>query len=208
MILLSAVAGYLIGSVPTANALGKLWGVDLRSEGTRNPGTRNALGTGGFALAAVVLLIELAKGILAVIIGAQAGGEGGAVAGGLGAVAGNVYNIWYRFSGGKGLATSAGALIGLWPVALIPTVAALVGVVAVTGSSGAGAVTAVAVLLLSSLAWWAFDITTGWGVQSGPILLAVAIGLGAILWPKHAAEASFTRWSHRGRPAQESRGPH
>lgn len=197
MIFLTATAGYLIGSLPTAESLGRLWGVDLRNQGTGNPGTRNALQTAGLALAGVVLLIELSKGILAVMIGGVAAGDAGAVAGGLGAVAGNVYSIWYRFAGGKGLAISAGVLIGLWPIALVPTVAALVAVVAVTGSSGAGAVTAIAVLLASSITWWMADITTGWGVEAGPVLLAAAIGLGAILWPKHSAEAGFSRSNRR-----------
>lgn len=74
-ILLSPIVGYLIGSLPTAEWLGRLIGVDLRDEGSKNPGTNNALRLGGPALAAL-------------------GGDVGAVLAAIGAALGNVYNMY------------------------------------------------------------------------------------------------------------------
>ena len=69
MIGLAAITGYLIGSVPTAVWLGKLWGVDLRRGGTGNPGANNARRLGGLPLAFLVLVVEMAKGMTAVAAG-------------------------------------------------------------------------------------------------------------------------------------------
>ena len=100
MEMLAAVAiGYVIGSIPTAGWLGRLWRIDLRRDGSGNPGTANALGTGGPALAATVLLVEMAKGASAALLGSMIAGEQGVVAAGLAAATGNLYNVWYRFSG-------------------------------------------------------------------------------------------------------------
>jgi glycerol-3-phosphate acyltransferase PlsY len=63
------LVGYLIGSVPTALWLGKLWGVDLRRGGTGNPGANNARRLGGNTLALLVLIVEITKGLLAVVVG-------------------------------------------------------------------------------------------------------------------------------------------
>lgn len=193
MTLLAALVGYAIGALPTADGIGRLWGVRLRSEGSRNPGANNARRLGGIGLAAVILLLEISKGLLAVVIGVTMADESGAVAGALGAVGGNVYNVWYRFAGGKGLAISAGALIGIWPTVLIPVLAILVVVVKMTGSSGAATVVAILALALFAVAWWLLDLTTAWGIDTGPLLLAAAGGLGLILWRRHVAEAHFSR---------------
>ena len=130
-ILLAALAGYVIGSLPTAVWLGRLWGVELLRDGSRNPGANNARRLGGDTLAVLVLIIEIAKGLTAVVVGmviggetaaiggeaATTGGEAAALAAGLGAVTGNVYNVWHRFKGGKGLGISGGVILGLWPAA-------------------------------------------------------------------------------------------
>ena len=59
-------------------------------------------------LALLVLVVEIAKGLAAVVAGMNIAGETAALAAGLGAVTGNVYNVWYRFQGGKGLGISCG----------------------------------------------------------------------------------------------------
>jgi glycerol-3-phosphate acyltransferase PlsY len=135
MSLLAALIGYVIGSMPTAGLLGRLWGVDLLGEGSGNPGTANALRTSGARLAATVLVVEAAKGYAAVLAGSSIAGETGAMAAGLGAVAGNVYNVWYHFGGGKGLGISLGVLAAAWPAALVPVLVVLVGAVLISRSS-------------------------------------------------------------------------
>ena len=175
MIFVASAAGYLIGSLPTADSLGRLWGFDLRQEGSGNPGANNAFRVGGPALGASVLLIELAKGLLAVTSGTLLAGDPGAVAAAVAAVAGNVYNIWYRLRGGKGLAISGGALLGAAPALILPVLAVLVVVAAATRSSGLAALTAIVVMNGAAVLWWLFEWSAGWGVMTGPLLSLIHI---------------------------------
>lgn len=144
MTALAAIAGYLIGSVPSASFLGRLQGVDLRTEGSGNPGTANALRTSGPWLASLVLIVEAGKGYAAVWVGALVGDEFGAIAAGLGALGGNVYNPWYRFQGGKGLGISLGVLAAAWPAAIVPILVVIVVGVLITRSSGIASLAAIA----------------------------------------------------------------
>lgn len=192
MILLAALAGYAIGSIPTAGALGRIWGVDLRADGG-NPGANNAWRRSGLTLALVVLLIEASKGLLAVMVGSSIGGDGGAVAAGLGAVAGNVYNLWYRLDGGKGLSISAGVLLGLWPLVVGPILAIVLVTSLATHSSGFGALASMAVLNLAAVLWWAFDWPVAWGLDNEALLVTTAVGMTAILVWKHLADVSLSQ---------------
>lgn len=193
MIALAALVGYLVGSLPTAGWLARLWGVNLHESGSRNPGANNARRLGGPVLGATVLLVEMSKGLVAVIAGMTLAGEPGAVAGGIGAVAGNVYNVWYRFRGGKGLGITAGVLAGAWPTVLLPLLVLMLTIALPTRSSGLAAVTAIAVLNGSAFLWWALGWPTGSGLIPGPLLVVIAMGIGLTLWPKHRADSRLSR---------------
>lgn len=117
---LAALAGgYLLGSVPAGLVLTRLAGFgDVRDIGSGNIGATNVLRTGNKGLAALTLAIDLLKGTLAVLIGAQWGPDTSVIAG-LGAFLGHLFPVWLRFRGGKGVATYIGVLLGLfWPGAL------------------------------------------------------------------------------------------
>lgn len=193
MIVVSAIVGYLIGSLPTAGALARLWGVNLRDSGSGNPGANNALRLGGPALGATVLLIEISKGLAGVMAGLELAGEPGAVVGGIGTVTGNVYNVWYRFNGGKGLGITAGVLAGIWPTVLAPLVVIMLAIALPTRSSGLAAIVAIGALNGSALLWWLLAWPTGWGVTSGPLLVVVAVGIGLTLWQRHRADSRVSR---------------
>lgn len=193
MTALAAVAGYLIGSIPTASGLGRIWGVDLRRAGSGNPGANNAMRLGGPVLAATVLLVELAKGLAAVRIGQSLEGDLGAALAAIGAVAGNVYNVWYRLRGGKGLAITAGVLLGAAPLLLVPALATLVAVVIPTRSSSLASLAAIVTLDVGALAWWQTDWSVGWGVSPGPVLMLLAFGVTLVLWPRHVRETEVRR---------------
>lgn len=190
--LIAGVVGYLVGSIPTAAPLGRIWGVRLREAGSGNPGTNNALRLGGPVLAGTVLMFELAKGLAAVRLGFVLDGDTGAVASAVGAVAGNIYSIWYGMRGGKGLAISAGVLLGVAPLLLVPALMVLVLVVLPTRSSGAAAFSAIIALNAAAAAWWIADLSTGWGIESGPLLLVLSAGMSLVLWPRHYADMSFS----------------
>ena len=193
MILVAAAMGYLVGSLPTATTLGHLWGVDLRDEGTKNPGTNNARRLGGLPLATMVLGVEIAKGAGSVILGAALSGATGAVVAGVAAVAGNVYNVWHKFEGGKGLGISAGVLAAAWPTVFVPTMVVIMAAVFISRSSGRAALTAMAALNVFALIWSSKDLPTGWGVPAGPLLFGLSIGLTVILVHRHLKDASDQR---------------
>lgn len=198
----AGAAGYLVGSLPTAVALGRLWGVDLRASGSGNPGANNALRLGGPYLAASVLLIEIAKGTTAVAVGAALAGGPGAVAGGVGAVAGNVFNVWYRFAGGKGLAISAGSLLAAAPTLLLPALVVLTAIAMATRSSGRATLAALVALDLSALGGWFLGWPTAWGVDPGPLWAILAAGVTVVLVPRHLPDANFSE-----PPRPRRRGP-
>lgn len=192
MILVAALAGYFLGALPTAAPLGRIWGVHLRKQGSQNPGANNALRLGGPILALTVLLVEIAKGLIAVRLGFAIEGDMGAVAGAVGAVAGNVYNLWYGFSGGKGLGISAGVLLGTAPVLLLPATGVLIMVVLPTKSSGMATLGAIVALNATAVVWWLAQWSTGWGIVSGSLLVVLSVGMTLVLWPRHSADLAVS----------------
>lgn len=196
MTAVAALIGYLIGSIPTAGYLGRLGGVDLRSEGSGNPGAANALRTSGVWLAAAVLAVEAAKGYGAVMAGDWLAGDAAAIGGGLGAVAGNVYNVWYRLRGGKGLGISFGVLAGLWPAVLLPVVVVMLLGIRISRSSGVASLGAMASLIVLAALWWAYGWATG-GVHPTAQLIVLALGISAIIFHKHWRDAPFTAHARR-----------
>jgi glycerol-3-phosphate acyltransferase PlsY len=126
-VLLTAFAiGYVLGSIPFGLILTRAAGAgDVRKIGSGNIGATNVLRTGHKGLAAATLLLDAAKGTVAVLlverlIGAPAGyAIVSTLAAGLGAFVGHIFPVWLGFRGGKGVATYIGVLAGIaWPAAL------------------------------------------------------------------------------------------
>jgi acyl phosphate:glycerol-3-phosphate acyltransferase len=115
----AAVVGYLLGSIPFGLLLSRLAGHgDIRRIGSGNIGATNVLRTGNKGLAALTLLLDMAKGMVAVAI-AQGWGAAPALSAAVAVVAGHMFPVWLGFRGGKGVATGLGVLTMLaWPVAL------------------------------------------------------------------------------------------
>lgn len=113
------MAAYLIGSLSPAWLIVK-WktGEDLRRTGTGNLGTRNA-GRHVGLLAVVVLILDFAKGYLVVWWGQTAWGIPVALLGALAVTVGHIFSLFLRFNGGKGLATGAGVITAISPVAFL-----------------------------------------------------------------------------------------
>ena len=120
-VLISAAAGYLLGSVPFGMLITWLAGLgDVRKIGSGNIGATNVLRTGKKWAAALTLLLDGGKGAAAVLIGMAVTGPAGAMAAGLAAVLGHIFPVWLHFKGGKGFATFIGVMLGLfWPVGLM-----------------------------------------------------------------------------------------
>jgi glycerol-3-phosphate acyltransferase PlsY len=119
-LVLAAAWGYLCGSVPFGLILTQLFGLgDIRQIGSGNIGATNVLRTGRKGVAALTLLLDAAKGTLAVLVARRLGGDVAAAVAGAAAFAGHVAPVWLKFRGGKGVATFLGVLFGLsWPAGL------------------------------------------------------------------------------------------
>jgi len=109
---LSAILGYIVGSIPFGLILVRLAGQgDIRSVGSGNIGATNVLRTGRKSLAAATLILDGGKGVLAVVLGLQYGPDIAIFAAG-GAMVGHCFPVWLGFKGGKGVATGIGGFIG------------------------------------------------------------------------------------------------
>jgi len=118
----AALLGYLVGSLSFAVIVSRSMGLnDPRTYGSKNPGATNVLRSGSKAAAVVTLLLDAAKGWLPVALvqwfGQQYGlGEGTMAMTGLAAFVGHLYPVFFRFVGGKGVATALGVLLGISPL--------------------------------------------------------------------------------------------
>lgn len=156
---LLALTAYLLGSLSGSLLLGRLRGVDIRTQGSGNAGGTNAFRTQGAKFALGVVLVDIGKGALAAWLGLRFAPVGVPLAvpahaylAALAAVLGHVWPVWHGFRGGKGAATLVGALAVLWPWALGAIVPAWLLVIITTGYVGLA--TVLAVLLLPLMAWW------------------------------------------------------
>jgi len=113
--------GYLLGSIPFGVILTRMAGLgDIRAIGSGNIGATNVLRTGRKGLAAGTLLLDAAKGAVAVGIFKILGPPGAEIWAGVGAVAGHLFPVWLGFKGGKGMATGLGVmLMASWPVGIL-----------------------------------------------------------------------------------------
>jgi glycerol-3-phosphate acyltransferase PlsY len=119
-LLIVAILGYLLGSIPFGVLITRAMGLgDLRQIGSGNIGATNVLRTGNKGAAAATLLLDAAKGGVAVLIARALVGPDAAQVAGLTAFLGHLYPVWLNFRGGKGVATFLGTLLALaWPVGL------------------------------------------------------------------------------------------
>jgi glycerol-3-phosphate acyltransferase PlsY len=150
--LAAAVISYLLGSIPFGLLLTRLAGhADIRQIGSGSIGATNVLRTGSQRLAALTLLLDLAKGAAAVVIAQRWGHEAALIAAGC-AILGHMFPVWLGFRGGKGVATAFGVLIPLaWPVAFVTAVLWIVTALLFHYSSLAALVAAVAGAVLAAI---------------------------------------------------------
>ena len=125
----AAIAGYLVGSLSFAVIVSRVMGLnDPRTYGSKNPGATNVLRSGSKAAAVITLLLDAVKGWLPVVLvkyfGKPYGLEDGTLAMvGLAAFLGHLFPVFFRFQGGKGVATALGVLLGFSGVLGLATAA-------------------------------------------------------------------------------------
>ncbi len=171
---LTALAGYLLGSVPFGMVWARVFGLgDIREIGSGNIGATNVLRTGNRLAAFLTLVGDIGKGAFAVLVARGLLGEDAAQAAGLGAYLGHLYPVYIGFKGGKGVATWLGTLAALaWPVGLAAAATWLV---------------TAALFRISSLAGLtAAALGPVWALVLGrPEALLIAILLGALIFVRH-----------------------
>ena len=156
--LLALLLGYVLGSIPFGLLLALAAGKgDIRQQGSGNIGATNVLRTGSKGLAAGTLLLDMGKGLLAVLLAQHlfvqpaampAAAFGPVPLAALGAVLGHCFPMWLKFKGGKGVATNAGVAFGLgWPIGLAYALVwlAVLALARISSLAGMSAVVAAAV---------------------------------------------------------------
>jgi acyl phosphate:glycerol-3-phosphate acyltransferase len=142
------LASYFIGAIPTSYLAGRLFrGIDLREHGSKNLGATNVYRTLGWRYAVPVGLFDMAKGAVPVLLLAPRVSDSQlfALGCGLAAILGHVFSVFVRFRGGKGVATAAGVMLGLTPLAIGIAALAWLGVVGLTGYVSLGSIAGAAV---------------------------------------------------------------
>tara|TARA_B110000977_G_scaffold197112_1_gene278889 strand:- start:231 stop:839 length:609 start_codon:yes stop_codon:yes gene_type:complete len=129
LLLLWAVIGYLLGSIPFGVIVARMMGLgNLREIGSGNIGATNVLRTGSKPAAAATLILDAAKGAVALLLARYFAAEDAAQVAALAAMVGHCYPVWLKFKGGKGVATFLGILLALaCPVGLSACLAWLIG---------------------------------------------------------------------------------
>ncbi|MCB1232694.1 MAG: glycerol-3-phosphate 1-O-acyltransferase PlsY [Verrucomicrobiae bacterium] len=117
----SVFLAYVIGATPFGFLAGKLRGIDIRDHGSGNIGATNVLRVLGKPIGISVLILDVLKGLVPVVIAQRASGGDSSIIpilAGITTILGHNYTFWLGFKGGKGIATSAGAIAPLIPIPL------------------------------------------------------------------------------------------
>ena len=192
--LLATLAAYLMGSLSFAVLVSRIMGLaDPRSYGSQNPGATNVLRSGNKLAAALTLLLDGVKGWLPVWAVSQHGavwglGEGTLALAAMAAFAGHVWPVFFRFKGGKGVATAAGVLFGIDPLLGLATLATWLIVAFFTRYSSlaalASAVFAPAYYFLGHRVVWYAD---------NRVLLAAVVMSAVLIWRHQSNIAKLIR---------------
>lgn len=210
--LLFMLGAYLIGSVSFALILGKLNGVNIREHGSGNVGATNLGRVLGKKWGLICFFMDLGKGLAPVLVyGLWAGlitGENTAIgtvemlkwlAVGVAAVVGHVLPIFLKFKGGKGVATSAGALLGFWPVLSVPVLAA--GVVWFIVTKATAYVGLASVIAAAVLPFFVVGFALVMGYETGEIAVcgSVTALLAAMVIIRHSSNIKRLREGTEGK---------
>ena len=170
---LIAVIGYLLGSVSSGIIMARLFGhMDIRKQGSGNVGMTNVMRTLGWLPSVLTFVGDAFKGVMAALAGKWIGGEPGLVIGGLLAIAGHNWPVYYKFKGGKGMSTSFGfLLVADWRIAII----LLVLQTAIVFSTGYMSVASLSSAIALAALAFILDAGNGWLIVACLICSALAV---------------------------------
>jgi acyl phosphate:glycerol-3-phosphate acyltransferase len=198
---LATLAAYLIGSLSFAVIVSRVMGLnDPRTYGSGNPGATNVLRSGNKAAAVLTLLLDALKGFVPVVLVDQFGsrfglGEGTVALVALAAFLGHLWPVFFRFQGGKGVATAAGVLLGLNPWLGLATLATWIIIAAFFRYSSLAAIVAAVFAPFYQLLIWG----------GGPAAISVAV-MGLLLVWRHSANIQKLLKGTESKLGQKSAG--
>ena len=173
-LLLWAVTGYLLGSVPFGIVIARVFGLgDLRKLGSGNIGATNVLRTGNKTAALLTLILDSGKGAAAVLIARALAAEDAVQLAGVAAFLGHCFPIWLKFKGGKGVATFLGLLLAYFFPLGLAACATWAATAAIMRISSLSALTAA---LLAPV--WA-------GMLGLPQAIAMTLALATLIFIRH-----------------------
>ena len=185
-LIIAAILGYILGSVPFGFLAAKLKGIDIRQHGSGNIGATNVWRTCGWRFGLPVFVLDALKGVAAVFVGHLLvhGPEPDSpivqilsITSAAGCIIGHSFPVWLKFKGGKGVATSLGVMIGLMPLASLIAFALWAVVFKVSGYvSLASIVAAVALPTIVGV-----GNVSGWSYGWPPFWFALVAGLLVII---------------------------
>ena len=162
------IVSYLLGSIPMGLLLARFAGKgDLRKVGSGNIGATNVMRVGGLRMAALAWALDMAKVIVAVILGRMLVNVGFGAWCGFAAIVGHCFPVWLRFRGGKGVSGLFGMLLAISPLSFV-----FVGIewLVVALSSGYSSLGALVVFGLAPVFGFVIDINVGWAFLGTAIL--------------------------------------
>jgi len=141
MFILVIVIAYFLGNISPSTLIGRAMGVDIKKEGSGNAGTTNALRVLGKKAAVITLVVDIGKGVVAVLLGNALAGPEAAMYCALAAFIGHIWPVMFKFKGGKGVAVAFGTIVAInWQLGLL-CLAVVAVVVLLTKMVSAGSVT-------------------------------------------------------------------
>ena len=202
-LVLAALLGYLIGAIPFGLIIGRLArGIDLREFGSHRTGATNALRTLGLQWAALVFILDVTKGVAAVLLARVLFAddpfvEWAAAVAGFAAIVGHNWSVFIRFTGGRGVATSAGAMgaMSIWTILVLAPI--VIGVIWRTRFVSLGSITGSLLAPVVTAAFWALDLA------SVPAI-AYALASGLLVTAAHADNIARLRAGTERRIGQKA----
>lgn len=181
-----AVIGYLLGSCPNGFLVSRARGVDIREHGSGNIGATNVLRVLGKKWGYLVFALDCLKGFLAVRVAFALVSTGGpwpaqreiiGIVAGVACILGHTFPVWLRFRGGKGVATSAGVLLGLMPIAMLSVLAVWIVLFQLTRYVSLASIGAAVALPIFVFLFLQIKLLTGASLLPFSILIA-----GVVIW--------------------------
>ncbi|MGE4488640.1 MAG: glycerol-3-phosphate 1-O-acyltransferase PlsY [Kiritimatiellales bacterium] len=174
--ILLTLAAYLIGSVPFGLLISKTQGKDIRSLGSGNIGATNVLRCLGKPLGITCFVLDVLKGFLPALFFPMIGNSGAdtGILFGAAAILGHNFPVFLKFKGGKGVATSAGVLFGVAPLAVVIGLVVWVTVFKISGYVSLGSIVAAVVVVIA-----------GWTLGYGTVTAIALTLLGALSIYRH-----------------------